>query len=75
MRGISAEYISDPVFEIEVPCSNEKNGVGIQLRGYKSLTDEFLVDLADVVSKNFPKEEIKLEIDNFLEECEKKLLN
>ena len=57
--GIASKLVSDPVYGIE-KFENGHKGVGIQLRGFKTLTDEFLNSLADSVSKNFAKETIKL---------------
>ena len=58
--NITSELITDPVYSIEVPNIVSKKGVGIQLRGFSSLTDSFLEKLAEEISKNFPAEEIKL---------------
>ncbi|MCQ2754998.1 MAG: polysaccharide pyruvyl transferase CsaB [bacterium] len=57
--GIKSELVSDPVFGIEIPQTEHK-GIGIQLRDFPNLTDEFLYKLADFVSEKFKNEEIKL---------------
>ena len=58
--GIASELISDPVFGIKIPTEIEHKGVGVQLRSFNGLTDEFLKNLAHEIGKRFPNEEIKL---------------
>ena len=54
--GISkTDLVCDPLFDL--PCSHTvtmKDKIGVQLRGFKTLSDEFLVDLARHIVKNFP---------------------
>lgn len=56
---INSELVADPVFGIEV---NElvHQGVGIQLRDFHSVNDDFLNRLAEQIEKYFKNEEIKL---------------
>lgn len=58
--GIESELVSDPVFGIKIPIDNEHKGVGVQLRSFSGLTDEFLKNLAQEIEKRFPNEEVKL---------------
>ena len=58
--NLKAELVSDPVFAIEVPKVENKKGVGIQLREFSTLTNEFLENLADKVAENFGNEIIKI---------------
>lgn len=58
--GIESELVSDPVFGIKIPPENEHKGVGVQLRSFSGLTDEFLKNLAQEIEKRFPNEEVKL---------------
>ena len=58
--NIKSELVSDPVFGIETPLVQNKEGVGVQLRNYHTLSDDFLNNLADAISKNFPNQKIKL---------------
>ena len=58
--GIKSELIYDPVFEIETPNIVKKNGVGIQLRRCRYLTDEFMYFLATEIASRFKNKEIKL---------------
>lgn len=57
--NIKSTLVTDPVFGIKVP-DYPKSGVGIQLRSFPTLTDEFLEKLAQEVKTRFPNEEIKL---------------
>lgn len=58
--GIKSELIYDPVYEIDTPHIERKNGVGIQLRKSKYLTDEFMYFLATEIASRFKDKEIKL---------------
>lgn len=58
--GISSELVSDPVFGVNIPSVLEHKGIGVQLRSFNGLTDEFLKNLAQQIEKNFPNEEVKL---------------
>lgn len=58
--GIESELVTDPVFGIDLDKNQNKEGVGIQLRSYRSLNDIFLNQLADEVAKHFSNKEIKL---------------
>ena len=60
--GISkADLVCDPLFDL--PCSHiesDRNKVGVQLREFKTLSDEFLADLAKHIIKAFPNKSIEL---------------
>lgn len=58
--GISSELIADPVYGIDKIPSQEKNAVGIQLRKYPTITEDFLEKLADKIQEKFFDKEIKL---------------
>lgn len=57
--GINSSLVSDPVFGIDVP-QKEKKGIGLQLRSFPTLTDEFVEKLVNEIKTRFPDEEIKL---------------
>ena len=57
--GIKAELKDDPVWEIEIPVTENQDVLGVQLRECSGMTDDFLKNLALAVVKNNPKE-IKL---------------
>ena len=57
---LDSELVADPVFGIEIPKIENKEGVGIQLRDFHTLTDEFLKNLAFTVAKKFKGKKIKL---------------
>jgi len=58
--GISSDLVCDPVYALETPKNISHSGVGVQLRYFPNLTDEFLDALAEEIYKNFPNQEIKL---------------
>lgn len=57
---IDSEIVSDPVFALDIPKIDRHEGVGIQLRSNKALTDEFLYYLASEIAEKFKHKEIKL---------------
>lgn len=57
--GIDSTLVSDPVYGLETP-NLPKKGIGIQLRSFSSLNDEFLEKLIKEVQNRFPNQEIKL---------------
>ena len=57
--GVESKLVCDPVFGIEVP-KTQKNGVGIQLRSFDRLSEEFVETLIQETKKMFPDKEIKL---------------
>ena len=58
--GVNATLVADPVFNLKSNFKTEKNGVGIQLRDFPTLTNVFINNLADSIFKNFHDKEIKL---------------
>lgn len=58
--GISSELVSDPVFGIKIPTEIEHKGVGVQLRSFQGMTEDFIKNLAEKIAKTFPNQEIKL---------------
>ena len=58
--GICSTIVTDPVFYTEMPCLNRHSGLGVQLRSFENLSDEFLNSLAEEISKNFSNQTIKL---------------
>ena len=57
--GIESEVISDPVFA-ENTDNTEHSGIGVQLRSFPTVTEEFLKGLASAISEKFKGEKIKL---------------
>lgn len=84
LMKISSELVSDPVFGIET-LPKEHKGVGIQLRSFPTITEDFLNSLADNVLENFKDDEIKLlslqdsldleVLENFSRKLEKRGIN
>ncbi|MCM1003098.1 MAG: polysaccharide pyruvyl transferase CsaB [Candidatus Gastranaerophilales bacterium] len=57
--GIDSILVPDPVFGIGVNVS-EKRGIGLQLRTFPTLTNEFIEKLIAEIRTRFPNQEIKL---------------
>lgn len=58
--GIASELVSDPVFGMDIPKNTAHKGVGIQLRNFSGMNENFMINLADIIVENFKNEEIKL---------------
>ncbi len=58
--GIPSELVSDPVFSVDLPQGDTKDIVGIQLRAFRSLNDDFLFNLARQVVIDFGDKKIEL---------------
>ena len=72
--GIDAKLVKDAVFDLNLPIRNRKGIVGVQLRNYPTLSDDFLTSLAEEITKRFSDK--KIEIFSFqdsidLDICEK----
>ena len=52
--------MSDPAFDIKLPHLNAKGIIGIQLRSFKGVNDQFLEALADEVVKRFLDKQIEV---------------
>lgn len=58
--GLESESVADPVFGVEIPKIEKKEGIGVQLRDFHTLSDEFLKNLALTIAKRFKDKKIKL---------------
>ena len=58
--GIHSELVKDPVFDLDLPQKHKKGIVGVQLRNYPTLTEDFLKALADEIVKRFPDKKIEI---------------
>ena len=56
--GINANLCSDPVWNIELKKVEKTDKIGIQLRDFSLLNDEFLINLAENINKNYSDKEI-----------------
>ena len=59
-EGIQSTLVSDPVFSVDLPISEKEGTVGVQLRDFKSMNDEFLFNLARHIVENFADRKIEL---------------
>lgn len=58
--GINSILVKDPVFDIEIEPKTLKDTVGVQLRGFRSLTKEFLNKLSDEILYYYKDKKIKI---------------
>jgi len=58
--GIESELVKDPVFDINVNNKNKKGIVGIQLRKYTGVNDDFLNRLANEIANRFSDKKIEI---------------
>jgi len=58
---IKNELLCDPVYSLDVPQKTGKSGfIGVQLRSFKEVNEEFLWELAKSVIQNFPQHKIEI---------------
>ena len=60
LMDIDSNIIPDPVFGMNIPTKNTKEGVGVQLRCFHTLTDDLKNKLAKEISSRFSNQTIKL---------------
>ncbi len=58
--GIDGLLVNDPVFSIEIPDVPKNFALGVQLRDFITMNDDFLNSLAENVLKFFPDKKIEL---------------
>lgn len=58
--GLNPELVCDPLFDTPYISSMPSNKVGVQLRSFKTLTDELLTKLAQQINKDFSDKEIEI---------------
>ena len=56
--GIEAELVPDPIFGLEIKKADLAEGVGIQLRSFEGINENFLNNLADEIEKHFKDKKI-----------------
>lgn len=58
--GINSELVKDPIFDIEIPQTEKKEIIGIQLRAFKGVDEKFLNVLASEIADNFKDKKIEI---------------
>ncbi len=58
--NIQAELVQDPIFSLDLPIRNKKGIVGIQLRNYPTLNEDFLLSLGKHIAINFNDKKIEI---------------
>ena len=67
--NINANLCSDPVWNIQIPLKEKSNKIGIQLRDFYSLNDDFIKEFAKSINKYYSNKEICiLSLQNKLDE-------
>ena len=56
--GLDPMLVADPVWNLELSERTPKGRIGVQLRQWKTLTDEYILSLAKNVAKNYPDKEV-----------------
>ena len=58
--GVKADLVCDPLFDLQLPDAKPLNKAGVQLRSFKTLTDNLLQKLAQQINKEFSGKEIEI---------------
>lgn len=58
--GIKSDLLCDPVFSIETPAYEKQDVVAVQLRNFKTLTQDFIDRLAQSVVNNFSDKTVEI---------------
>lgn len=56
----NAELVCDPLFDVEIPPVFRSDKVGVQLRNFKNLKEELLINLATRINESFSQKEIEI---------------
>ncbi len=56
----NAEMVCDPLFDLEIPPCFRSDKIGVQLRAFKNLKEELLINLATQINENFSQKEIEI---------------
>lgn len=58
--GLAPILVDDPVWGVDIPAQKNGNAIGVQLRQWANLGDEFLTKLAEKIVEHFPTKKILL---------------
>ncbi len=58
--GIKCELVCDPLFDLSLIGTSSENKVGVQLRSFKTLTDNLLNKLAEQIINDFSDKKIEI---------------
>lgn len=58
--GIKADLLCDPIFSTKINTSNKEEIVAVQLRNFRTMSEDFIDRLAQKVSKEFPDKSIEI---------------
>lgn len=66
--GITSDLLCDPIFSSDIPAVEKEEVVAVQLRNFKTMSEDFIDRFAQKVSKEFPDK--KIEIYSFQKEID-----
>ncbi len=58
--GVKADLVCDPLFGLDLAPKTQSGKVGVQLRGFKTVTEKLLIRLAEQLNKDFSDREIEI---------------
>lgn len=58
--GVNAELVCDPIYSLEIPQQEPENIIGIQLRDFKTMSDNLLQKLALLIVTKFSDKKIEI---------------
>ncbi len=58
--GVKADLVCDPLFGLDLAPKTQSGKVGVQLRGFKTVTEKLLIKLAEQLNKDFSDREIEI---------------
>ena len=58
--GLQPTLVNDPAWGINVPFATKGNAIGVQLREWNNLSDQFLFDLAEKIVDNYTTRDVIL---------------
>ena len=58
--GINSDLLCDPVFSTNISQTEKDGSIAVQLRDFKTMTEDFIDRLASKISKTFQGKEIKI---------------
>lgn len=58
--GINADLLCDPIFSTQIENSEKRDVVAVQLRNFRTMSEDFIDRLAQKIVKEFPQKEIEI---------------
>ena len=58
--GINADLLCDPIFSTEIPETEKKDVVAVQLRDFRTMSEDFIDRLAQKIVSEFPNKPVEI---------------